>query len=316
MTIKHITLTAAFCLACIIGLAQSKGDTILLADPTIYYEKGTYYLYGTGSPMGFLVYTSTDMKNWSGPAGKREGHALLKGDTYGTKGFWAPQIFKQNGKYYMAYTADEHIAIAESDNPLGPFVQQVHKPISGTGKQIDPFIFKDTDGRLYMYHVRLQMGNRIFVARLKNDLSDIDTATTVECINSILPWENTANSRWPVAEGPTVVKRGGLYYLFYSSNDYHNIDYAVGYATAASPMGPFTKYTGNPVISRNNTGYNGTGHGDLFTGKNGKLYYVLHTHNSNSAVGRRKTAVVAVSFSKGSPAVFSADGKSLQFLTQ
>ncbi|RYY34993.1 MAG: beta-xylosidase, partial [Sphingobacteriaceae bacterium] len=111
--IKKIVLVLIVSVMWIFVNAQTKGDTIQLADPTIFYEKGIYYLYGTGSPRGFLVYTSTDMKNWSGPAGKREGHALIKGDSYGNGGFWAPQIYKQNGKYYMAYTADEHIAIAE-----------------------------------------------------------------------------------------------------------------------------------------------------------------------------------------------------------
>ncbi|RVU02432.1 beta-xylosidase [Mucilaginibacter limnophilus] len=314
---KKILLTFFLGLILVSGYAQKKStanDTIRLADPTIFYEKGTYYLYGTGSPRGFLVYTSTDMRHWSGPAGRREGHALLKGDAYGNHGFWAPQIYKQNGKYYMAYTADEHIAIAESDSPLGPFTQKEQKAISGPGKQIDPFIFKDKDGKLYLYHVRLQNGNRIFVSRLKNDLSDIDESTTIECISAVEPWENTANAPWPVSEGPTVVNHNGLYYLFYSANDFRNIDYAVGYATATSPLGPWMKYTANPIISRKNTGYNGTGHGDLFTGKDGKLYYVLHTHNSNTNTGRRKTAVIGVSFSKDTPSVFTADPKTFRFL--
>jgi xylan 1,4-beta-xylosidase len=296
--------------------AQTK-DTLLLADPIIFYEDGQYYLYGTGSNSGFTVYQSSDLQNWRGPVGKKDGgHALLRGDAYGSKGFWAPQIFKHNGKYYMAYTADEHIGIAESDSPLGPFVQKDIKAISGPGKQIDPYIFKDTDGQLYLYHVRLQQGNRIFVAKLKDDLSDIDTSTTKECLSATLPWENTAKSGWPVSEGPTVVKRDGLYYLLYSCNDFRNIDYAVGYATATSPMGPWTKYTGNPVLSRANTGWNGTGHGDLFTGQGGQLYYVLHTHHSNtSARGQRRTGIVKMAFTKTKPAVLTVDKESFRFLT-
>lgn len=297
--------------------AQSKtkaaGDTILLADPTIFYENGQYYLYGTGSPKGFTVYQSADLKNWRGPVGKREGHALLVGDSYGTKGFWAPQIIKNNGKYYMAYTADEHIAIAESDSPLGPFIQKTIKPISGPGKQIDPYIFKDTDGKLYLYHVRLQAGNRIFVARLKDDLSDIDTTTTKECISADQPWENEAKAKWPVSEGPTVVKHDGLYYLLYSCNDFRNINYSVGYATAKTPFGPWVKAAENPIISRQLLGINGTGHGDLFLDKSGQLYYVFHTHTSNTKVGRRKTAIIKMSFTKQHPSTLVADKNSFQF---
>ncbi|MBP5760009.1 MAG: hypothetical protein J6W90_01350, partial [Verrucomicrobia bacterium] len=43
-------------------------DYIYLADPTIFYDQGTYYLYGTGnSNEGFWVYTSQDLKTWKGP---------------------------------------------------------------------------------------------------------------------------------------------------------------------------------------------------------------------------------------------------------
>lgn len=290
--------------------SQTKKDTIRLADPTIFYEDHIYYLYGTGSPNGFAVYTSTDLKNWQ----RHNQNALLKGNSYGTKGFWAPQVFKYQSKYYMAYTADEHIAIASSDSPLGPFSQSIHHAISGQGKQIDPFIFRDADGKLYLYHVRLGNGNRIFVARLKDDLSDINETTATECIHAEEGWENTANAPWPVSEGPTVTKIGDLYYLFYSANDFRNIDYAVGYATAPTPIGPWTKYLGNPILSRKNSGQNGSGHGDLFSAGDGKLYYVFHTHRSNNVVGMRKTAIVALNVSRQHPAVISVVPGTFRYL--
>jgi xylan 1,4-beta-xylosidase len=285
-------------------------EKIPMADPTIFADKGMYYLYGTGRPDGFPVYTSTDLVKWE----RHKNNALLMGDSYGTKGFWAPQVFKYKGKYYMAYTANEQIAIAESESPLGPFKQKAIKALSDQGKQIDPFIFKDTDGKLYLYHVRLQNGNRIFVARLNEDLSGIDEATATECVHAESGWENTANAQWPVSEGPTVIKRGSLYYLFYSANDFRNIDYAVGYATALSPTGPWTKYNGNPILSRANTEKNGTGHGDIFKAGDGRLYYVFHTHNSNGKVSERLTAIMQLSVSKGSPDKFTVIPGSFRYL--
>ncbi len=299
----------------VVPSANAPADTILLADPTIFYEKGEYYLYGTGDPNGFKVYKSADMKHWGEAVGRADGYAMRKGDSYGNGGFWAPQIFKHHGKYYMAYVADEQVAIAESDSPLGPFKQQKLGYLSGPGKQIDPYIFKDTDGKLYLYYVRLQKGNRIFVARLKDDLSDIDNTTARECISGEEYWENTANSDWPVTEGPTVIKRQGLYYLFYSANDFRNIDYAVGYATSTSPTGPWKRYTGNPIISRKLTGYNGSGHGDFFNDKTG-LHYVFHTHFTNSKVSPRKTAIVSAKFSADKPAVLKVDSSSFRFLVK
>lgn len=294
------------------------GDSTVidLADPTIFFDNGTYYLYGTGGNVqGFLVYASSDLKHWRGPAGVTEGYALVKGDTYGTQGFWAPQVFKRGNKFYMAYTADEHIAIAESDSPLGPFTQATPHALSGPVKQIDPFIFTDDNGITYLYHVRLENGNRLFVATLKPDLSDIIAGTAKECLSATEPWENTTHSTWPVCEGPTLLKHNQLYYLFYSANDFRDIHYAVGYATAPTPSGPWTKFSGNPIISRDNTGKNGTGHGDFIQNPAGELFYVLHTHRSDHSVSPRLTGIVNASFkSQGTgPDELMIDGGSFRY---
>jgi len=273
-------------------------DPIALADPTIFLDNGNYYLYGTSSDKGFEVYESTDLKNWKGPVGKNNGFALSKGESFGSKGFWAPQVFKYKNAYYMAYTADEQMAIAKSDSPLGPFKQDQIKSLSGIGKQIDPFVFFDTDGKTYMYHVKLKAGNRIYVSEMKSDLSDVIQETTKECINGELPWENTEKTDWPVTEGPTVIKHKNLYYLIYSANDFRNKDYAVGYATSTSPLGPWKKYAGSPIISREKLKFNGTGHGDLFTDKAGNYKYVMHTHHSATTVSPRSTGIIDVKFAK------------------
>lgn len=277
-------------------VSEERPATISLADPTIFYHDHVYYLYGTGGKDGFLVYTSSDMKTWDGPVGVKNGYALVKDDSFGSSGFWAPQVFYRNGKFYMAYTANENIAIAESNSPLGPFKQHAVKPISGEGKQIDPYVFFDEDGKIYLYHVRLKDGNRLFVAEMKDDLSDIKPETLKECLAATEPWENTAIGSWPVAEGPTVLKRNALYYLFYSANDFRNIDYAVGYAVAHTPFGPWKRSNQNPIISRHSIGHNGPGHGDFFQDKKGDWLYVLHTHKSDKVVAPRTTGIVRVNF--------------------
>ncbi|MFA9195815.1 glycoside hydrolase family 43 protein [Flavobacterium sp. FBOR7N2.3] len=275
---------------------------IFLADPTIFYNEGTYYLYGTttgNTPLngeGFQVYTSTDQKNWKGPVGAQGGLALKKGEAFGSQGFWAPQILKYNNQFYMMYTANENIAVATSSSPLGPFRNTSKEPLAASVKQIDPFVFIDDDGKKYLYHVRLTNGNRIFVAELNDDLLSIKTETLTECIAAELQWENTQNANWPVAEGPTVLKKDGLYYLIYSANDFRNPEYAVGYATSKSPLGPWKKSTANPIISRNLLKINGPGHGDLFLDKDNQWQYVLHTHYSITNEAPRKAAIIEMNF--------------------
>jgi xylan 1,4-beta-xylosidase len=309
-------------IAIFLQLTTAKKDSTLgiyLADPTIFVEKGVYYLYGTSGDKGFLVYQSNDLKTWKGPAGRVGGYALAKGQSFGSKGFWAPQVFKRNGIFYMAYTADEHLAIATSSSPLGPFKQQKFKSLAGDTKQIDPFVFFDNDGKAYLYYVKLKEGNRIYVSELKKDLSDLQTGTEKECISGTEPWENTQKTNWPVTEGPTVIRKGCLYYLIYSANDFRNVDYAVGYATSETPFGPWKKDSSNPFLHKSELSLNGTGHGDLFKDKHGFYHYVLHAHFSPTVVSPRRTGIVNIQFLKRKNLKdqysIVADDSSFEFLT-
>ena len=272
---------------------------IFQADPTIFYDNGYYYLYGTNGDgdkqLGFKVYRSEDLKQWVGPIGAKAGFALVKEDVFGTKGFWAPQVWSEQGKFYMAYTADEQIAIAISDSPMGPFKQVIAKTLIDGGKQIDPYVFRDSDGKKYLFHVRLVEGNRIFVAELKDDYSGIKKETLKECLHAEKAWENTAGSTWSVSEGPTVVKQGNHYYMFYSANDFRNKDYAVGVAVADNVYGPWKKIETNPLLSQHTSGFAGSGHGDLFQ-KGQQWYYICHSHYSDDQVAPRRTAIVPVDF--------------------
>ncbi len=270
------------------------------ADPTIFHYHGKYYLYGTSSDMtvnkGIYVFTSMDLKNWYKPINKENGLALEKGKSFGTKGFWAPQVFKKESMFYMAYVANEEIAIASSTSLLGPFMQTFTQSLFHDNfKRIDPFVLKE--GRdYYIYYVKLDHGNKIYIAKLKNDFSGVITGPEKKCLEATAPWENTAKSDWPVTEGPTVIKHKGIFYMFYSANDFRSINYAVGYATSNSLFGPWKKSSQNPIISSANTGRNGTGHGDIFHDNSGQYYYVLHVHNTNEMVSPRRTAIVPFSF--------------------
>ncbi len=299
---------------------QTIQDLPALADPCILEWKGKYYLYGTTdkSTEGFKVYVSSDLVKWSGAAGARKGFALHKDDVWGDKSFWAPQVFRYKSKFYMAYAANESIAIAESDSPLGPFVQKVKQPIAAPVKQIDPFVFIDDDGKKYLYHVRVANGaNRIFVAELTDNFQAIKSETLRESISATEEWENKEKAKWAVAEGPSILKHKGFYYLVYTTNHFRSIYYAVGYAVSKSPVGPWQKYEGNPVLSRLGTGRNGTGHGDFVKDSKGNLSYVFHTHFSNSAIAPRKTALVKAHFAGGNPrepARLVFDEKSFNYL--
>lgn len=307
-----ILFCGLFCLLMQPMAHAQDSSAIYQADPAIFQHKGTYYLYGTGTvKTGFQVYTSKDLQHWE-LSEQNNGYALHEGDAFGTDGFWAPQVFLHKDTFYIAYVANENIAIATSASPLGPFKQVVKQPLAAPVRQIDPFVFIDTDGKKYLYHVRLMNGNRIFVAEMTDDMSAIKPATLKECIAATEPWENTANAKWPVVEGPSVFKHKGLYYLVYTANDFRNPDYAVGYATSKSPLGPWKKHNGNPILNKTMVGHNGTGHGDFFRDTRNRLQYVFHTHFSPAKTGPRRTAVIKATL--GNTLTF--DAGSFHFLSK
>ena len=273
--------------------APTDKQEIFYADPTIYLENGTYYLTGTRTS-GFLILESDDLKTWKPPMGKAR-HLILEKDkgTFGTQGFWAPQLFKEPNRYYISYTANEQTCLASADTLMGPFTQTKIAPIDSSEKNIDSYVFKDDDGKTYLYHVRFNRGNYLWVAEFDMDTGKIKRDTLTQCFGQTHDWEATPNfPSDPIMEGPTVLKMKGTYYLIYSANHFQNIDYAVGYATSDSPYGPWKKYPRNPILHRSMIGENGSGHGDVFKGKNGQLYYVFHVHNSDTKVSPRRTRIV------------------------
>lgn len=263
-----------------------------LGDPFILTWQGKYYAYGTSSPNGIVVYVSDDLKNWTVPAGVPNGLALHKDDVYADRWFWAPEVYVLNGKFYMYFSADEHICVATSDSPLGPFKQEVQKPMLETEKSIDNSLFIDDDGTPYLFWVRFNDGNNVWVAQLEKNLTDLKPETMRHCIHVSQPWEEV----WPrVNEGPFVIKRNGVYFMTYSANSYESQLYGVGVATATNINGPWIKYQNNPILQKTGN-LVGVGHHALFTDKEGKLRIVFHAHNSTTKIHPRQMYISTVNF--------------------
>ena len=311
LQVPLLIILAGLIISCESGEKEKK-EEIFFADPTIYAENGQYYLTGTGGgrpagtggarltgtggrqPSGFRVLVSDDLENWKSPTDSSDHFILESGkEAYGTRGFWAPQILKEDGKYYLTYTANEQTCIASSNSLMGPFTQATVEPIDSSEKNIDSYLFRDEDGKNYLYHVRFNRGNYLWVGEFNLETGKINANTLKQCFGNTQDWEATPNYESnPIMEGPTVIKMEDTYYLFYSANHFRNIDYAVGYATSDSPLVPWEKYEKNPIIHRSMVGENGSGHGDIFKGKGNEFYYVFHVHNSDTVISPRRTRIV------------------------
>lgn len=270
------------------------------ADPDILYYNGVYYMYSTNTSNannGFKVYSSTDLTNWTD-----RGWCLTKGEVYGTSGFWAPDIIEKDGIFYMYYVANEHLSVATSTSPVGPFTQTETQrvPIHESPKEIDAHVFKDDDGQYYIYFVRFydgngNSGNNIWGAKLNSDMRSIDESTLTCLISPTESWETDTAA---VAEGPFMLKKDGVYYLTYSGSHFQSISYGSGYATSTSPLGTYTKYANNPIMQSNSL-VHGAGHHCVTESPDGsELFMVYHCHKDLSTTEPRSLCIDRMHFTK------------------
>lgn len=281
-----------------------------IGDPYILKANNMYYMYATSSDMGFKVWQSSNLIDWA-----EKGLALNKNDAsnqWGNGNFWAPEVKFYNNKYYMSYSAVSpngkmKIRIARSDSPLGPFINWCEPFFqSDDFSYIDSDIFIDTD-KVYLYFVKDCSTNilngkhisQICAAQLDTDLKGI-IGTPQMILSPDQTWEGITQE-WQWNEGPYVIKNNNLYYLLYSANVYNSQDYSVGYATATSPLGNWTKSTDNPILKKDIAlKVSGPGHCCITTSPDDKEFFIVyHTHTFFDAPsGNRNLCIDRLNFNR------------------
>lgn len=152
-----------------------KASDFTIRDPFILPWEGTYYLYASDYVHNFMVYTSTDLENWTKPV--KVTH--LPSDFWGTKDFWAPEVHFFNGSFYLfasmySDTRNRGTHIFRSDSPMGPFL-----PVSDSPATPEQWMCLDgtlhvEDGQPYMVfcHEWLQVENgTVCYVPMSNDLT-------------------------------------------------------------------------------------------------------------------------------------------------
>ena len=248
-------------------------------DPSVLRVGADYYAYATTTGWEqpgrlFPILRSRDLVHWAYVA-----DAFSGAPAWGGGDWWAPDVIASKGVYYMYYVgkgidAGTHcIGVATASKPTGPFI---HRAVIGCGDShgrgyIDPAPLIDTDGKAYVYISVDDPRHNISVIPLKRDLLHA-AGPRKRLFGVSQAWEHGAN--FTTVEGPFAVKHGKTNDLFYSGNDWQH-DYAEGYATSSSPLGPFTKYRGNPVI-HDALGVTGPGGGSVVRGPRGGWWLVYH----------------------------------------
>lgn len=288
------------------------GDMRDIGDPYILKHEDVYYMYATSMPnSGFLAWKSDNLVDWD--EGSLVYSKFQQENEWAIGDFWAPEVIHHNDLFYMVYSARDETgslitSIATSESPTGPFIDQTVNLIDQPGSFIDGHFFIDDDGTPYMYYVKDNHENiidgnhvsQIYVQQMTDDLLQL-TGEPQLLLEPNQAWEDPEGEyQWN--EGPFVVKHEDLYYLMYSANFFASSDYAVGYAVADNPMGPFEKSETNPILSKDlNIGISGPGHNSVTVGLDDSTLYVvyhIHTHATNPS-GNRRPAIDRLYFEDG-----------------
>jgi hypothetical protein len=248
------------------------------ADPAIVNHKGRYYLFET---LADGYWMSDDLIDWT----------FVKPSIWRSRGVVAPAAWSDGKRLYMMPATMEPGPIYVSDHPETgkleyltrrmfdlPGMVQPGKEDSIQPGQVppgpwDPALFKDDDGRWYLYWD----SSNVFPIYG----SELDPARRMAYVGRPKPliqlhphqhgWERfgqdhsglLANGQptKPYIEGAWMTKVGGRYYLQYAAPGTEFNVYANGTYVGDSPLGPFTYAPYNPVAYKPGGFVEGAGHG-------------------------------------------------------
>ena len=299
---------------------------------------GRVYIYGSHDLFNGLNFCLGDYVCWSAPVDDL-GNWKYEGCIYKreqdpaaprirlTNGLAAPDMVQgPDGRFYLYYFmgGTKMISVAVCDKPAGKYefygyVQYADKtPIGKKNEpfQFDPGIFKDDDGRLYLYTGFALQGNPILLDGSKPtehgpmcfeiDPSDMLTVKSGPSYIGIAGEKEAAGTLYeghPFLEASSMRKFGDTYYFIYSSLNSHELCYA----TSDNPVSGF-QYGGILVSNgdiglpgvtdvKNARNYTGNTHGSLIE-INGKYYIFYHRH-SNRKQSSRQACAEQIRFENG-----------------
>lgn len=299
------------------------GQNIVVHDPVMTEENGTYYLFCTGR--GISVWSSPDMKNWNRekpvfqepPQWTRDAVAGFRGH------FWAPDISFFNNKYYLYYSVSAFgkntscIGLATNkilnpDDPDYEWIDQGKVIQSFPGKTnwnaIDPNLIVGDDGTPYLVFGSFWDG--IKLVKLTPDATapadDIHHIPTIASRkksssepNPPAIDDNPADAGGNAIEAPFIFKKGNYYYLF-ASIDYCckgvNSTYKMIVGRSSSIPGPYLDKEGKnmatgggSILLQGNEDWHGVGHNSTYN-FNGKDYLIFHGYDAHDN-GRPKLII-------------------------
>jgi beta-xylosidase len=272
------------------------------------------------------VYFANNPNGWSDTTSPW-GRALWAPEVYEVNGkfymFYSAQ-WKENPTKELE---NFRIGVAVAEKPTGPFIDIQRKPVFDPGYPvIDANVLFDAGGKAYLYYSRCAYKHPVesevaawakkkgwfpeieeswvYGVEINPDFSGVIGEPVlllqppVSMKDKQAEWESRSvtskevNRRW--TEGSVAFRKGDIYYMMYSANYFGGRNYAVGYATSKSPLGPFIKATNNPVLQKNvEKGgiVTGTGHNSITYSPDGKEMFCVY-HGRTKATGEERVVFI------------------------
>lgn len=304
----------------------AQAQDIIVHDPVMIEEKGTYYLFCTGK--GISVFSSKNMKDWT-----KEPQVFADRPTWTDQvvpnfenHIWAPDVSLHNGQYYLYYSVS---AFAKNTSAIGvatnttlnakdPKYKWVDhgiviqsQPNRDLWNAIDPNLIFDESGTPWLNFGSFWDGLKM--VKLNPDLKSIAQPQVWHTIarrerSFNLPDENPGDA---ALEAPFIFKKDNAYYLFLSW-DYccrgEKSTYKVVVGKSDKATGPFLDATGKDLFQgggtlliEGNKNWAGVGHNSTYTfGK--KDYLVFHAYDLNDH-GKPKLKIKEITWKNGWPTV-------------
>ncbi len=227
--------------------ALSMRDYCIIKAGKKWYCTGTSHPVWIGPNPGVRLLESDDLVHWKHHSWIIDAGKLPPDCPYNGR-FWAPEIHFIKNKYWLTVNSGKvtkedpkgmlthSIWLFSSDSITGPY-KLMNGPLTQQYNN-DATLFEDEDGRTYLYC----SGNGLFQAEI-----DLDQGILINPLQKILDKKSPGNPEWVIGgiEAPWVIKRDGVYFMFFSS---WTRGYEVGLLKSMSPLGPWEFVTRDPVF--------------------------------------------------------------------
>jgi arabinan endo-1,5-alpha-L-arabinosidase len=269
-------------------------------DPgTITKDGNTYFHFTTGT--GIWYSTSTNLTTWTGgpsPVFTTYPSWIYNKVSNFSGSFWAPDVIQMNGYYYLYYsvstfgTSVSAIGVARTASLTSPSWTDLGIVVESWGgsseiNAIDPALYRDHDGKVYMSYGSFFGG--IGIAEINQGTGKLNGSVTK------IYGGNHAD-----IEAPYIARNGDYYYLFINRGACckgASSTYYVQVARSTSIYGPYTD--ARTLLPNTDGKYKGPGHIGVLK-QDGCNYVSTHYYDLNDN-GAAKLDILKMTYSNGWP---------------